>query len=227
MRSCFQFLLPVSILFSVAISQVSVFSSNFSSICFQFQFLQCLFSVPISPVSVFSSNFTSVCFQFQFHQCLFSVSVYFHFPFQLHFLHSTLHSLPLGFHTNVRKSRISKFTSVCMVTRCLFRMGAYKHDVVVVNKVGAYIHGVLILCGCLYHDFTVYWCEPSSVTAASPVSTNCHWCFLWYMINKQRCHSWGYSLCEYCWPVVLKPGVYTLNVVLHHRLKIMYKKGAH
>ena len=30
-----------------------------------------------------------------------------------------------------------------------FCMGAYKHDVVVVIKMGAYIHGVLILCGCL------------------------------------------------------------------------------
>ena len=30
-----------------------------------------------------------------------------------------------------------------------FCMGAYKRDVVVVIKMGAYIHGVLILCGCL------------------------------------------------------------------------------
>ena len=30
-----------------------------------------------------------------------------------------------------------------------FHMGAYKRDVVVVIKMGAYIHGVLILCGCL------------------------------------------------------------------------------
>ena len=30
-----------------------------------------------------------------------------------------------------------------------FCMGAYKHDVVVVIKMGAYIHRVLILCGCL------------------------------------------------------------------------------
>ena len=29
-----------------------------------------------------------------------------------------------------------------------FCMGAYKRDVVVVIKMGAYIHGVLILCGC-------------------------------------------------------------------------------
>ena len=34
-------------------------------------------------------------------------------------------------------------------------MGAYKRDVVVVIKMGAYIHGVLILCGCLLSDFTV------------------------------------------------------------------------
>ena len=38
---------------------------------------------------------------------------------------------------------------------------AYKRDVVVVIKMGAYIHGVLSLCGCLvcvgayYPDFTV------------------------------------------------------------------------
>ena len=30
-----------------------------------------------------------------------------------------------------------------------FCMGAYKHDVVVVIKMGAYIDGVLILCGYL------------------------------------------------------------------------------
>ena len=30
-----------------------------------------------------------------------------------------------------------------------FCMGAYKCNVVVVIKMGAYIHGVLILCGCL------------------------------------------------------------------------------
>ena len=35
----------------------------------------------------------------------------------------------------------------------IFCMGAYKHDVVVVIKMGAYIHGVLILCGCLLSRF--------------------------------------------------------------------------
>ena len=34
-----------------------------------------------------------------------------------------------------------------------FRMGAYKRDVVVVIKMGAYIHGVLILCGYLLSRF--------------------------------------------------------------------------
>ena len=34
-----------------------------------------------------------------------------------------------------------------------FCMGAYKRDVVVVIKIGAYIHGVLILCGCLLSRF--------------------------------------------------------------------------
>ena len=42
-----------------------------------------------------------------------------------------------------------------------FCMGAYKRDVVLVIKMSAYIHGVFILCGCLfcvgayYPDFTV------------------------------------------------------------------------
>ena len=35
-----------------------------------------------------------------------------------------------------------------------FYMGAYKHDVVAEIKMGAYIHGVLILCGCYYPNFT-------------------------------------------------------------------------
>ena len=34
-----------------------------------------------------------------------------------------------------------------------FCMGAYKRDVVVVIKMGAYINGVLILCGCLLSQF--------------------------------------------------------------------------
>ena len=34
-----------------------------------------------------------------------------------------------------------------------FHMGAYKLDVVVVIKMGAFFHGVLILCGCLLSRF--------------------------------------------------------------------------
>ena len=34
-----------------------------------------------------------------------------------------------------------------------FGMGAYKCDVVAVITMGAYIHGVLILCGCLLSRF--------------------------------------------------------------------------
>ena len=51
--------------------------------------------------------------------------------------------------------RISKFTYVCTITGAFlmwgayFCMGAYKHNVVVVIKMGAYIYRVLILCGCL------------------------------------------------------------------------------
>ena len=37
-----------------------------------------------------------------------------------------------------------------------FCMGAYKRDVVVVIKMGAYIHGVLILCGYLLSRFYFY-----------------------------------------------------------------------
>ena len=43
----------------------------------------------------------------------------------------------------------SKFTSFCTVTGAYFYMDAYKYDVVAVIKMGAYIHGVLILCGCV------------------------------------------------------------------------------
>ena len=34
-----------------------------------------------------------------------------------------------------------------------FCMGAYKHNVVVVIEMVAYIHGVLILCGCLLSQY--------------------------------------------------------------------------
>ena len=55
-------------------------------------------------------------------------------------------------------------------------MGAYKRNVVVVIKMGAYIYGVFILCGCLfcvgayYPDFMVFTlflclgCNSKSVT---------------------------------------------------------------
>ena len=35
-----------------------------------------------------------------------------------------------------------------------FCMGAYKHDVVVVIKMGAHIHGVLIFYGCLLYNIS-------------------------------------------------------------------------
>ena len=38
-------------------------------------------------------------------------------------------------------------------TGAYFCMGPYKHDVVVVIKMGAYIHGVLILYGCSQSRF--------------------------------------------------------------------------
>ena len=37
-----------------------------------------------------------------------------------------------------------------------FCVGAYKHAVVVVIKIGAYIHRVLIYVGAYYTDFTAY-----------------------------------------------------------------------
>ena len=48
-----------------------------------------------------------------------------------------------------------QWRNVAVRNRCLFMwsvyfcMGAYKRDVVVVIKMGAYIHGVLIFYGCL------------------------------------------------------------------------------
>ena len=36
-----------------------------------------------------------------------------------------------------------------------FHMGAYKYNVVVVIKMGAYIHGCLFSTGAYYPDFTV------------------------------------------------------------------------
>ena len=40
-------------------------------------------------------------------------------------------------------------------------MRAYKSDVVVVIKMGTYIHGVLILCGCLFYGTEMYFPELS------------------------------------------------------------------
>ena len=49
------------------------------------------------------------------------------------------------------KSQISNFTSVCMVMVPFYLgyLGAYKHIMIVVIKIGAFIYGMLILCGCL------------------------------------------------------------------------------
>ena len=46
------------------------------------------------------------------------------------------------------------------VSHCLFCMGAYKCNVVIVIKMGVYIHGVLILCGCLLSRFYGVDVEP-------------------------------------------------------------------
>ena len=58
-------------------------------------------------------------------------------------------------------------------------MGAYKRDVVVVIKMGAYIHGVLILCGCLLSRF--YGSSTQSnkgLQYHSKRSRNIQWSFL-------------------------------------------------
>ena len=48
----------------------------------------------------------------------------------------------------------AKFTSICTVTGAFFVWVLnYKCNVFVVIKMGAYIHGVLILCGCLLSRF--------------------------------------------------------------------------
>ena len=53
-----------------------------------------------------------------------------------------------------------------------FCMGAYKRDVVVVIKMGAYIYEVLILCGCLLSRFTGFVNFPFLV-ATSILSSRC------------------------------------------------------
>ena len=59
--------------------------------------------------------------------------------------------------------------------RCLFMwgayfgMGAYKLDVAVVMKMGAYIHGVLILCGCLLSRFYGSYVDLARRTTQQPV----------------------------------------------------------
>ena len=47
------------------------------------------------------------------------------------------------------ESATSLSFAVCFHMGAYFCMCAYKRDVVVVIKMGAYIHGVLILCRCL------------------------------------------------------------------------------
>ena len=50
----------------------------------------------------------------------------------------------------LRSKKPNQQTHFCLWHLCMyFCMGAYKPDVVVVIKIGAYIHGVLILCECL------------------------------------------------------------------------------
>ena len=52
-----------------------------------------------------------------------------------------------------KKAESTSVFAVHFSMSAYFCMGAYKHDVVVVIKMGAYTHGVLILCGCLLSRF--------------------------------------------------------------------------
>ena len=54
-----------------------------------------------------------------------------------------------------------------------FCMAAYKCDVVVVLKMGAYIHGVLILCGCLLSRFYGN-CNPTSLHHVTNMMNQMH-----------------------------------------------------
>ena len=58
----------------------------------------------------------------------------------------------------IQKSRISKYTSAAVPSYmgAYFCMGAYKCNVVVVIKMGAYIHGMLIMCGCLFPFYGIW-----------------------------------------------------------------------
>ena len=49
-------------------------------------------------------------------------------------------------------------------------MGAHKCDVVVVIKMGPYIHGVLILCGCLIIPILQYAVRTVLITSLEAVS---------------------------------------------------------
>ena len=51
------------------------------------------------------------------------------------------------------KAESTSVFAVHFAMSAYFCMGAYKRDVVVVIKMVAYIHGVLILCGCLLSRF--------------------------------------------------------------------------
>ena len=52
-----------------------------------------------------------------------------------------------------------------------FRMGTYKHNVDVVIKIGAYIHGVLFLCGCSLSQF--YGIHMQFETGYKPAKSGC------------------------------------------------------
>ena len=81
-----------------------------------------------------------------------------------------------------------------------FCMGAYKRDVVVVIRMGAYIHGVLILCGCLLSRF--YGMS-----------------FVYYVVHRSiACWCIGYHGCRQ-WDVV-GSGCACNNITHNHRCMI-------
>ena len=64
-------------------------------------------------------------------------------------------TLAAAFESQISNSFPSAVMCAFFSMGCLFCMDAYKRDVVVVIKIGAYIHGCLFCVGAYYPNFTV------------------------------------------------------------------------
>ena len=67
-----------------------------------------------------------------------------------------------------------------------FHMGSYKHDVVIVIKKGAYIYGVLILCGCLlsrFYSTSLLALFPGLTQLSVAVQKNVRWPVIIYHVS--------------------------------------------